>query len=53
MELLIKRQLLAEVVNEGVTSDDENPKDIKTQLFQQRKENYPQKRMHSAFMRGT
>ena len=34
-------------------SDDENTKDVKTQLLQQRKENYAQKRMHSAFMRDT
>ena len=35
-------------------SDDENPKDFKMQLLQQRKEeDYVQKRMHSAFMRGT
>ena len=34
-------------------SDDENPKDFQTQLLQQLKENYAQKRMRSAFMRGT
>ena len=34
-------------------SDDENPKDVKTQLVQQLKENYPQERMYSEFMRGT
>ena len=38
---------------EGVISDDENPKDFQTQLLQQLKENYAQKRMRSAFMRGT
>ena len=34
-------------------SDDENSKDLETQLIQQCKENYAQKRKHSAFMRGT
>ena len=34
-------------------SDHENPKDVKTQLLQQRKENYAQKRMHTAFMKST
>ena len=34
-------------------SDNKNPKDVKTQLFQESKENYAKKRMHSAFMRGT
>ena len=48
-----EKQLLTELVTEGVTSDDESLKDVKTQLLQQRKENYAQKRMHSAFMRGT
>ena len=38
---------------EGVISDDENSKDFQTQLLQQLKENYAQKRMRSAFMRGT
>ena len=33
--------------------DDENLKDVKTQSLQQCKKNYAQKRMHSAFMRGT
>ena len=48
-----QKRLLTEVVIEGVISDDENHKDVKIQLFQQRKENYAQKRMHSRFMRGT
>ena len=48
-----EQQLLAEVVIEVVISDDENPKDVKTQLLQQHKVNYAQKRTHSAFMRGT
>ena len=48
-----EQQLLTEVVIEGVISDDENPKDVKTQLVQQLKENYPQERMYSEFMRGT
>ena len=34
-------------------SEDGNPKDVKKQLLQQGKKNYAQKRMHSAFMRGT
>ena len=34
-------------------SDDENPKDVKTQSVQQLKENYAQERMYSEFMRGT
>ena len=48
-----EQQLLTEVVIEGVISDDENPKDVKTQLVQQLKENYAQERMYSEFMRGT
>ena len=44
---------MAEVALEGVISDDKNPKDVKTQLLQQSKENCGQKRMHSAFMKGT
>ena len=47
------QKLLTEAVIEGVISDDENPKGVKTRLLQQRKENYTYKRMHSAFMRGT
>ena len=43
-----KEQLLTEVVIKGEISDDENSKDVK-----QHKENYSQKRMHSAFMRST
>lgn len=31
----------------------ENSNGVKTQLLQQHKENYAQKRMHSTFMRGT
>ena len=34
-------------------SDDENPKDVKTQSVQQLKENYALERMYSEFMRGT
>ena len=48
-----EQQLLTEVVIEGVISDDENPKDVKTQSVQQLKENYAQERMYSEFMRGT
>ena len=48
-----EQQLQTEVVIEGAISDDENPKDVKTQLLQQGKENYAQKRMHYAFLRGT
>ena len=44
---------MKEVALEGVISDDKNPKDVKTQLLQQSKENCVQKRMHSAFMKGT
>ena len=44
---------MAEVALEDVISDDKNPKDVKTQLLQQSKENCGQKRMHSAFMKGT
>ena len=40
-----KQKSLPEVAVEGVISDDENPKDVKTQLLQQRKENIAQKRM--------
>ena len=36
-----------------MASDDENPKNIKTQLLQHHTENYAQKGMHSAFMGGT
>ena len=46
-----EEQLLTEVVIEDVISNDENPKNVKTQLLQQRKENNAQKRMHSAFIR--
>ena len=48
-----EQQLLTKVVMQGVISDDENPKDVKTQLLQQRKESYALKRMHSPFMRCT
>ena len=48
-----EQELLTKVVTEGVISEDENPKDVKTQLLQQRKEKYAKKRMHSAFMGGT
>ena len=48
-----EQQLLTEVVTEGVISGYEYPKDVKTQLLQQRKENYAQRRMHSAFMRSS
>ena len=34
-------------------SDYENPKGVKMQLLQQRKENFAQKRMHPALIRGT
>ena len=44
---------MAEVALEDVISDDKNPKDVKTQLLQRSKENCGQKRMHSAFMKGT
>ena len=47
-----EQRLITEVVIEGVASDDENPKNIKTQLLQLL-ENYAQKGMHSVFMRGT
>ena len=55
LDFYLKKQkrLLTEVVIEGVISDDEKHKDVKMQLLQQRKENHPQKRMHSRFMRGT
>ena len=48
-----EQQLLTEVVTEGVISGYENPKNVKTQLLQQRKENYAQRRMHSTFMRSS
>ena len=48
-----EQQLLTEVVIEGMISDDENPKDVKTQLLQKNKENYAQKRKHSTFVRST
>ena len=35
-----EQELTAEVVIEGGISDDENPKDVTTQLLQQHKENY-------------
>ena len=47
-----QEQLLIEAVMEGSISDDESPKHVITQLLQRCKENFPQKRMHSAFMRG-
>ena len=48
-----EQHLVTEAVTKGVISDDENPKGVKTQLLQQRKENYARKRMHSALMRST
>ena len=43
------QQLVAEVVPEGVISNDEHLEDVKTQLLQQHKENVLQERMHSSF----
>ena len=43
-----QEQPLTEVVIEGVISNDDSLKDVKTQLLQQRKENYAQKRMHNS-----
>ena len=48
-----EQHLATEVVTKGVISDDENPKGVKTQLLQQRRENYVRKRMYSALMRST
>ena len=47
------RTTTTKAVIEGVILDDENPKDVKAHLLQQRKENYDRKRMYSVFMRGT
>ena len=38
---------------EVVISENENPKDVKTQLLQHHKENYAEKRTYLIFMRGT
>ena len=48
-----EQKLLTEVVIEAMGSEDGSPKGDKTQLQQQGKESYSQKRIHSGFMRVT
>ena len=48
-----EEMLLQEVVNEGIMSENENPKTIKEKIRRTREEKYYKKSLHSAFLRET